>query len=120
MADEPNNTVLGHLRHIRRVVDTIAAGHFSRGDKDLFRPIVAKLLSARDEYVHLADLAPYIETQQRVDEVWLDRGQWNRKSLLNIARMGKFSADRTIAEYARDIWHIKPAVIGSFAHAALE
>jgi starch phosphorylase len=111
---------LGANRGIRRVVDTIAAGHFSRGDKDLFRPIVAKLLSARDEYVHLADLESYIETQKRVDEAWLDRGQWNRKSLLNIARMGKFSSDRTIAEYARDIWHIKPAVIGSFAHAALE
>jgi starch phosphorylase len=105
--------------NVRRVVDTIAAGHFSRGDKDIFRPIVSKLLSAADEYVHLADLAPYLETQQRVDEAWLDRNQWNRKSLLNIARMGKFSSDRTIAEYARDIWKIKPAVIGSFAHAAV-
>jgi starch phosphorylase len=111
---------MGSSHNVRRVVDTIAAGHFSRGDKDIFRPIVSKLLSASDEYVHLADLAPYLETQQRVDEAWLDRGQWNRKSLLNIARMGKFSSDRTIAEYARDIWHIKPAVIGSFAHAALE
>jgi glycogen phosphorylase len=105
--------------NIRRVVDTIAAGHFSRGDKEIFRPIVAKLLSARDEYVHLADLDPYLATQQRVDELWLDRGQWNRKSLLNIARMGKFSSDRTIAEYARDIWGIKAAVIGSFAHAGV-
>jgi starch phosphorylase len=106
--------------NVCRVVDTIAAGHFSRGDKEIFRPIVSKLLSASDEYVHLADLAPYLETQHRVDEAWLDRAQWNRKSLLNIARMGKFSSDRTIAEYARDIWKIKPAVIGSFAHAALE
>ncbi len=111
---------MGASHNVRRVVDTIAAGHFSRGDKDIFRPIVSKLLSASDEYVHLADLAPYLETQQRVDEAWLDRVQWNRKSLLNIARMGKFSSDRTIAEYARDIWKIKPAVIGSFAHAALE
>ncbi len=111
---------MGASRNVRRVVDTIAAGHFSRGDKDIFRPIVSKLLSASDEYVHLADLAPYLETQQRVDEAWLDRGQWSRKSLLNIARMGKFSSDRTIAEYARDIWQIKPAVIGSFAHAALD
>jgi starch phosphorylase len=111
---------MGASHNVRRVVDTIAAGHFSRGDKDLFRPIVSKLLSASDEYVHLADLAPYLETQQRVDEAWLDRVQWNRKSLLNIARMGKFSSDRTIAEYARDIWKIKPAVIGNFAHAALE
>jgi starch phosphorylase len=101
--------VLGGSRNIRRVVDSIASGHFSRGDKDLFRPIVGKLLSTRDEYVHLADLEPYLEMQQRVDETWLDRAEWNRKSLLNIARMGKFSSDRTIAEYARDIWGIKPA-----------
>ena len=108
---------LGPNRNIRRVVDSIASGHFSRGDKDIFRPIVAKLLSTRDEYVHLADLAPYIETQRRVDEAWLDRSQWNRKSLLNIARMGRFSSDRTINEYARDIWQIKPAVIRSVVHA---
>jgi starch phosphorylase len=111
---------LGASHNIRRVIDTIASGHFSRGDKDIFRPIVAKLLSSSDEYVHLADLEPYLSTQGRVDELWLDRGQWNRKSLLNIARMGKFSSDRAIAEYARDIWQIKPAVIGSFAHAALD
>src|SRR6185436_5682898 len=110
---------LGANTAVRRIVDTIAAGHFSRGDKDIFLPIVAKLTSARDEYVHLADLEPYIETQARVDELWLDRGAWRRKSLLNIARMGKFSSDRTIAEYARDIWKIKPAVIGNFAHASI-
>jgi starch phosphorylase len=110
---------LGANPALRRVVDTIAAGHFSRGDKDIFRPIVAKLTSARDEYVHLADLEPYIETQGRVDELYLDRAAWRRKSLVNIARMGKFSSDRTIAEYARDIWGITPAVIGNFAHAAL-
>jgi starch phosphorylase len=104
---------------MRRVIDSIAAGHFSRGDKDLFRPLIAKLLGSRDEYVHLADLPSYVETQQRVDVAYRDRQTWLRKSLLNIARMGKFSSDRTISEYARDIWHIKPAVIGNFAHAAL-
>ena len=110
---------LGASRGLRRVVDSIASGHFSRGDKDLFRPIVAKLLSARDEYVHLADLQPYLDAQQVVDVAYRDRSAWLRKSLLNIARMGKFSSDRTILEYARDIWKIKPAVIGNFAHAAL-
>ena len=69
--------------------------------------------------MHLADLEPYIEAQQRVDDTWRDRAQWNRKSLLNIARMGKFSSDRTIGEYARDIWNIKPAVM-QLRHAALE
>jgi glycogen phosphorylase len=107
-------------RAVRRIVDTISAGHFSRGDKEIFRPLVAKLTGARDEYVHLADLEPYIDTQRRVDEAYLDRRGWSLKSLRNIARMGKFSSDRTISEYARDIWHIKPAVIGAFAHAALE
>ena len=106
-------------RALRRVVDSIGSGHFSRGDKDLFRPIVARLTSSRDEYVHLADLASYIATQERVDVEYADRASWRRKSLLNIARMGKFSSDRTIAEYARDVWHIKPAVIGNFAHAAV-
>ena len=127
-ADEVSSLVTGgyspelHLgEHVwmRRVIDSIASGHFSRGDKDLFRPLIAKLLSSRDEYVHLADLPSYVETQDRVDAAYRDRNAWLRKSLLNIARMGKFSSDRTISEYARDIWHIKPAVIGNFAHAAL-
>ncbi len=110
---------LSARKGLRRVVDSIAAGHFSRGDKDIFRPIIAKLLSARDEYVHLADLQPYIEAQQQVDVQYGDRESWRRKALLNIARMGKFSSDRTVTEYARDIWKIKPAVIGAFAHAAV-
>jgi glycogen phosphorylase len=110
---------LGGNRYLRRVVDSIAAGHFSRGDKDLFRPLVAKLLSTRDEYVHLADLESYIDAQERVDVVYRDRTSWLKKSLLNIARVGKFSSDRTITQYAREIWSLRPAVVGHFAHAAL-
>jgi starch phosphorylase len=102
-------------RWMRRDVDSIAAGHFSRGDKDIFRPIVAKLLSMRDEYVHLADLPHYVERQKDVDSAYIDRAAWLRKSLLNIARMGKFSSDRTVIEYARDVWKIRPAIIGNFA-----
>jgi len=109
----------GYAPESNRVVDSISNGHFSRGDKDIFKPIVAKLLSSRDEYVHLADLPAYIATQQQVDVEYKDRALWNGKALLNIARMGKFSSDRTIREYARDIWKIKPAVIGNFAHAAV-
>jgi starch phosphorylase len=103
-------------RWMRRAVDSIAAGHFSRGDKDIFRPIVARLLSTRDEYLHLADLPAYVERQLEVDRAYRDRNGWNRMSLLNIARMGKFSSDRTVAEYARDIWNVQPAVVGNFAH----
>ncbi|HSP16528.1 MAG TPA: glycogen/starch/alpha-glucan phosphorylase [Thermoanaerobaculia bacterium] len=112
-------TFLNQNRSLRRVVDSIASGHFSRGDKDLFRPLLAKLLSTRDEYVHLADLQPYIDAQDRVDVAYRDRISWLRKSLFNIARVGKFSSDRTISEYAREIWNIRPAVVGNFAHAAL-
>ncbi len=104
-------------RWMSRAVDSIAAGHFSRGDKDIFRPIVGKLLSTRDEYVHLADLPDYVARQKDVDRAYRDRAGWNRMSLLNIARMGKFSSDRTIREYAREIWGIRPAVIGAFAQA---
>jgi starch phosphorylase len=102
-----------------RVVDSISSGHFSRGDKDIFRPIVARLISSRDEYVHLADFQPYIDMQQQVDMEYRDHASWRRKALLNIARVGKFSSDRAVTEYAREIWKIKPAVVGNFAHAAL-
>jgi starch phosphorylase len=106
-------------RWMRRVVDSLGSGHFSRGDKDIFRPIIAKLLSTRDEYVHLADLPQYVERQQDVDAAYVDRNAWLRKSLLNIARMGKFSSDRTIHEYAREVWGIRPAVVGNFAAAGI-
>jgi glycogen phosphorylase len=110
---------LGANRTMRRVLDSLTSGHFSRGDKDLFRPLVANLVGARDIYVHLADLQSYIDAQSAVDAAYVDRASWLRKSLLNIARMGRFSSDRTIREYASDIWHIKPAIIGNFANAAL-
>jgi starch phosphorylase len=111
---------LGPNRALRRVLDSLTSGHFSRGDKDLFRPLVANLTGARDIYVHLADMQSYIDAQSAVDAAYVDRASWLRKSLLNIARMGKFSSDRTIREYATDIWHIKPAIVGNFANAALE
>jgi starch phosphorylase len=112
---DPQRYLAAH-RWMRRAVDSIASGHFSRGDKDVFRPILARLLSTRDEYVHLADLPAYVERQREVDVAYRDHNAWLRKSLLNIARMGKFSADRTISEYAREIWNVRPAVIGNFAH----
>ena len=87
----------------------------------LFFCAVAAVAGAAMHYVtHIADLQPYIDKQSEVDLAYRDRNSWLKKSLLNIARMGKFSSDRTIREYARDIWGIRPAVIGNFAHAALE
>src|SRR5437867_12430764 len=81
--------------------------------EDIFRPIVAKLLSSRDEYVHLADFQSYIGVQQQVDIEYRDHGSWRRKALPKIARIGKFSSDRTVSEDALAIWKIKPAVVGN-------
>ncbi len=91
---------------IRRAVDAIAEGAFSRGDTAIFRPIVDSLLSKDDPYLNLLDLEDYIRCQEKVSREYLDRQLWARKSILNVARMGKFSADRTIREYAQDIWGI--------------
>jgi starch phosphorylase len=92
---------------LREILDLIASGHFSRGDADLFRPLVDALLT-RDEYLLLADYDSYIECQDRVDEAFTNRELWARKSILTVARIGRFSSDRAIREYARTIWHVDP------------
>ena len=93
---------------LRRAIDLIGNGYFSHGDYGLFRPIVDNLLDA-DPYLLLADYAAYIECQDRVSEAWRDQEQWTRMSILNTARMGKFSSDRSIRDYCRDIWKVTPA-----------
>jgi starch phosphorylase len=91
---------------VKRVVDAIASGMFCAADPGLFHPIRESLLDHGDYYFHLADLPAYIEAQQQVSRDYRNRADWSRKSILNVARMGKFSSDRTINEYARDIWQI--------------
>ena len=92
---------------LKEVIDQIAFGAFSGGDQNLFRPIVDSLLN-NDEYLVLADFQSYIDCQESVDHAYRDQEHWSRMSILNTARMGKFSSDRSIKEYARDIWHIEP------------
>ena len=82
---------------------------FCAGEAGLFAPIRQNLLDHDDYYFHLADFAAYLNSQQLVSEDYLEPAGWVRKSILNVARMGKFSSDRTINEYARDIWHITRA-----------
>jgi starch phosphorylase len=94
---------------IKRVVDAIDSDMFCSGEAGLFAPIRQNLLDNGDYYFHLADFAAYLNSQQRVSEDYLEPAGWVRKSILNVARMGKFSSDRTINEYARDIWHITRA-----------
>ncbi len=86
-----------------QVIDQIASGFFSKGDRDLFRPLVDSLLNS-DEYLALADFASYVEAQQRVSDAYKDERAWARKSILNVARTGKFSSDRSIRDYADLIW----------------
>jgi len=92
---------------LEEVIDQIAGGAFSAGDQQLFRPIVDSLLNG-DEYLLLADFEPYIDCQEAVGHAYRDQEHWTRMSILNTARMGKFSSDRSIREYARDIWHVQP------------
>jgi starch phosphorylase len=92
---------------LRAVLDLIGSGAFSRGDRELFSPLINSLLD-RDEYFLLADYRSYIDCQERVSRAYADAGGWTRMSLLNVARMGKFSSDRAIREYCRDIWRVEP------------
>jgi len=94
-------------RPLKRAVDAFAAGVFSRGDATLFRPLLDSLLR-HDEYLVFADYQAYIDTQDQVDRVYRDPEAWTRLSVLNTARSGYFSSDRTIREYAQDIWNLKP------------
>jgi starch phosphorylase len=92
---------------VREILDAISSGAFSNGDAELFRPLVNDLLSENDPYLLLLDLESYLECQRMVGEVYADRAAWTQKSILNVARMGKFSSDRTIKEYAEQIWGVK-------------
>jgi glycogen phosphorylase len=92
---------------LRRVLDLIVSGALSSGDAALFRPTIDELLT-RDEYLLLADYASYVDCQRRVDAAFADGDGWTRKSILNVARVGRFSSDRAIREYGREIWHVSP------------
>jgi len=96
---------------LREVVDQIASGVFSGGDSEVFKPFVYSLLN-RDEYMVLADYQSYIDCQDEVSKAFRDKKRWTRKSILNAARMGKFSSDRSIREYCEKIWNVKPVQRG--------
>jgi starch phosphorylase len=95
---------------LRRVIDLIAEGRFSRGDRELFCPVVEHLLDY-DDYMLLADFQTYVDAQEEVARAYADAEHWTRMSILNVARMGRFSSDRAILEYCRDIWRVAPQPI---------
>ena len=93
---------------IRLALDMIRQNVFSLLEPGLFEPILRNLLDYNDHYMLLADLTSYCEAQDRVDAAYRDPKRWNRMSLVNIARSGRFSSDRAVMEYARDIWNVEP------------
>jgi starch phosphorylase len=95
---------------LKVVIDLIADGYFSGGDRELFRPLVNTLLHG-DPYMLLADFQSFVNCQSQVSQAYLDKEHWTRMSILNVARSGKFSSDRTIKEYCQDIWQVKPVKI---------
>jgi len=101
---------------LRDVIDLIRSGFFSRGDTELFRPLIDGLLY-QDPYLVLADFQSYLECQAEVSKTYDDTERWTRMSILNTARSGTFSSDRTIGEYCADIWGVKPVPIHLLTHA---
>ena len=101
---------------LRDVIDLIRSGFFSRGDTELFRPLIDGLLY-QDPYLVLADFQSYLECQAEVSKTYDDTERWTRMSILNTARSGTFSSDRTISEYCADIWGVKPVPIHLLTHA---
>jgi glycogen phosphorylase len=97
---------------LRAALDLIADGRFSRGDREMFRPLVDDLTRS-DPFFVLADFAEYVATQERAAARWLDRDAWTRMAILNVARSGKFSSDRAILEYATRIWSLRPVSVAA-------
>ncbi len=91
---------------IHRVLDMIRDGYFSGGDQELFKPLLSSLLDGGDPYCLLADFQSYIDCQARVSALYKDQTAWTKKSIHNVAKIGKFSSDRTIQDYATEIWRL--------------
>jgi starch phosphorylase len=92
----------------KAALDLISSNHFSANEPGTFTPLLDALLKNGDYYMHLADLGSYLESDRRLTELYADQDAWTQKAIINVASSGKFSSDRTIAEYAAEIWNAKP------------
>jgi starch phosphorylase len=106
--------IYGRHEELHEALDLIDGGFFSPGDRGLFKPLVDSLLT-RDDYMVLADYSAYSECQQRAAEAFGDEASWTRMSILNVARVGHFSSDRSVREYCRHVWHVTPGGVGERA-----
>jgi glycogen phosphorylase len=100
-----------HEPETRAALDLIFSDHFSRGERGVFAPLQDMLLAGGDYYMHLADLGSYLDADRRLGELYVEPEAWARTAVLNVAGSGKFSSDRTIAEYAADIWRVGPCPV---------
>ncbi len=100
-----------HEPETRAALDLIFSDYFSRNEPGAFTSLYDTLFTHGDHYMHLADLKSYLEADQRLRELYADSDEWARKAILNVAGSGKFSSDRTIAEYATQIWEVKPCPV---------
>ncbi len=100
-----------HEPETRAALDLISSDYFSRNERGIFAPIYETLLTNGDHYMHLADLASYVQAQDRLGDLYANRAEWARKAILNIASSGKFSSDRTIHEYTTEIWKAEPCPV---------
>jgi glycogen phosphorylase len=105
-----------HEPEIREALDLISSDHFSQQERGVFAPLRDVLLTQGDHYMHLADLTSYLEADERLRALYADPDAWARKAILNVAGSGKFSSDRTIAEYAAEIWNLRPCPIPEKAY----
>ena len=92
-------------------MDLIFSDHFSPNEPGIFAPLRETLLTGGDHYMHLADLTSYLEADRRLLALYADPDSWTRMAILNVAGSGKFSSDQTIAEYASEIWDVKPCPV---------
>jgi starch phosphorylase len=99
---------------LRDALDALSAGVFSGGDREVFRPVVENLLH-HDPFLVLADYRAYVDAQAAVEKAWRDEEGWTRASILNVARSGRFSSDRAIREYCREIWNVEPLPVPELA-----
>lgn len=93
---------------LRETLDMIRDNFFNPEEPGIFQPLLHSLLEGGDHYMLLADYADYAATQEAVDKLYLDQDEWTRRSIINSINMGKFSSDRSIGDYARDIWKVEP------------
>jgi glycogen phosphorylase len=100
-----------HDPETRAAIDLISSNHFSRNEPGIFDPIRQALLEYGDHYRHLADLSDYARAHAQLDACYADRETWSRKAIINVACSGKFSSDRSIKEYADEIWNLKPSPV---------